>query len=421
MAKREISDLDLKIKLTNEYLNNGGVEHIQDAELLKDFMKVKSGPDGKVDSDTVSSRVNAFMLAILADHYMPPFFSSEHISEYQSTLQKSNSFDQQNIDSPEQFDKIYEEYKSKDGYIFRGQREAKWRLYNSLQRHWLSKRLFESEQHDSLIKRIVEIGKQQHLENIKALLESHHLDIENDVAVLSYLQHHGCPTPLMDWTFSFQCALFFALDELTPNPNTIEIQDYCSVYYIQKKHLEEGSMRYLITTSLEAIEKPMLMKLIAKIAKDEPTRIEMEKVFGERKFFDRSKLTGSGLISHMTKIEHIINTPILYFSDEDAESEIVFSLKNSKNIQNQSGVFVWNHDPAKPIEMVGEDQYRIAKGVKEHEEANYRFCSCLNIHKSLEAHIRAKLEQDGITREFIYPTKDVSTWDVFEKSITKKK
>lgn len=36
MAKREISNLELKIKLTNEYSRNGGVENIPDVELPKD-------------------------------------------------------------------------------------------------------------------------------------------------------------------------------------------------------------------------------------------------------------------------------------------------------------------------------------------------------------------------------------------------
>ncbi|HZY79104.1 MAG TPA: FRG domain-containing protein [Cyclobacteriaceae bacterium] len=417
MAKRDISNLDLKIKLTNEYLNNGGVEQIFDAELLQDLMNVKFDTNGKADPDTVSSRVNSFMLALLHSHLSPPFFSPEQVSEYQSTLQKSNNFDQENIDTPEQFDVIYEKYKNQTGYIFRGQREAKWRLYNSLQRNWLTKQLFKAESYEQLVLKIVEVGRSRHLETMKTLLAAQHIDIENDIAVLGYLQHHGCPTPLMDWTFRFQCALFFALDGLTPNPNTVEIQNYCSVYYIDQKHVEKGSMRYLITTSLESVEKPMLKELIAKIAKDEITRKKMEESFGERKLFDRTKLTGSGLISHMTKIEHVINTPILYFSDDDVESGIVFSLKNSKNIQNQAGVFIWNHDPSKPIEIVGDEQYRKANEISGDQEINYRFCRCLNIHKQLEGHIRSRLEADGITREYIYPTRDVSTWDAFENSI----
>jgi hypothetical protein len=49
MSKREISNLELKLKVTHEYLDNGGYEKIWDIGLLEDLKKVKSGPDGKVD------------------------------------------------------------------------------------------------------------------------------------------------------------------------------------------------------------------------------------------------------------------------------------------------------------------------------------------------------------------------------------
>ncbi|GGA88440.1 hypothetical protein [Puia dinghuensis] len=56
-------DLDLKVKLFNEYLENGGIEKIVFPDLLKDLLKVKSLPNGKVDPRTVSPLVNAAMLA----------------------------------------------------------------------------------------------------------------------------------------------------------------------------------------------------------------------------------------------------------------------------------------------------------------------------------------------------------------------
>ncbi len=413
MAKREISNLELKIKLTNEYLNNGGIEKIFDVNLLEDLMKVKSGHDGKIDPDTVSPLVNAFMLALLGSHLHPPYFHHEHTSEYQSTLQKNNSFVQENIDTVEQFDKIYEEYTAKQDTLFRGQREAKWRLYSKLQRLWLTERLFEKYNYQSLIERMVEHGRQQYSQPIKELLQANHIDAENSIAVLGYLQHHGCPTPLLDWTYRFQNALYFAIDGLTPNPGTVEIEDYCSAYFIEEKYFEGGSLRAIISEGLDKQEEPELQRLISIFSNgDEEKRKAMQKHFAGRKLFDRSRINGSGLIAHMTKIEHLINFPIAYFSDQDRESGIIFSLNNSKNILNQAGVFTWNADPSKPIELVGDELYK--EGKPEEEAKDYSFCSCFNIHKSLEPHIRKRLEADGITKEFIYPTPDLSTWEVFE-------
>jgi hypothetical protein len=145
MPKREISNLDLKVKLFKEYLENGGLEKIPSRGLLEDLENIKVGCDGKVDPETVSSRVNAAMSAILYSHFSPPIYQPEQISEYKSTLQKNSSFVQQNIDTAEQFDRVYEEFKDKKNTLFRGQREAKWRLYCSLHQKWLKDRLFESD------------------------------------------------------------------------------------------------------------------------------------------------------------------------------------------------------------------------------------------------------------------------------------
>jgi hypothetical protein len=44
---RYISDLDLKVKLTNEYLRNGGIPKIQDVQLLDDIINTKFDTNGK--------------------------------------------------------------------------------------------------------------------------------------------------------------------------------------------------------------------------------------------------------------------------------------------------------------------------------------------------------------------------------------
>lgn len=419
MAKRVISNLDLKIKLTKEYLDNGGIEKIFSERLLEDLIKVDIGLDGKVDPDTVSTTVNAFMLALLGSHSMVPFYAPEHISEYRSTLQKWNSFAQENIDTIEQFDKIYDEYKAKEDTLFRGQREAKWCLYSKLQRQWITEELEKKEDsYQSLIERLVEIGRGEYSPQIKELLQANHIDTENSVSILGYLQHHSCPTPLLDWTYKFQNALYFAIDGLTRDPGTIEIDDYCSVYFIEEEYFKEGNLRNMIVDVIESMQEPEMKRLISIFSNgDEKEREAMEKHFAGRKPLDINRVNGSGLISDMTKIENLMTFPMAYFSDKDKETGVLFSLNNSKNILNQDGVFLWNAHPTKPVELIGDEMY---KEIKPEEEAReYSFCSCFNIHKSLESHIRKRLEEDGITKDFIYPTPDLNSWEVFEKSKTK--
>jgi hypothetical protein len=416
MAKREISNLDLKIKLTNEYLRNGGVEKIPSKRLLEDLLKVKFGPDGKADPDSVSTTVNAFMLAILADHMMPPFFHTEHISEYQSTLQKSNSFTQTNIDTEEEFDKIYEEYKNKADHLFRGQREAKWRLYSTLQRHWIWDNWLKKDiSYQTLLENMIKLGQDQFGDDIKGLLKEHHIDSLNSISIMGYLQHHGCPTPLLDWTYDFKCALYFALDGIEESKSSREIEEYCSVYHIEEKYLEGSNVVTIMTEAMNRLSEPILENLINQIAgEDDAKRAEMMEKFKGRSVYDPKRIPGSGLINHITKIEHLMQTSIGYFSDRDAESGIIFSLDNSQNIKHQSGVFIWNNDPSRSLELVGDEW---AKEMQEDpdEDLDYNFCSCFNIKKSLADYALKKLETDGITKEYIYPTPDLSTRTVYDQ------
>lgn len=416
MSKREIKNLDLKVKYTKEYLDNGGYKKIHFIELLKGLMNVKVDDDGKVDADTVSTSVNAFMMVLLQQHLEPPFFAENHSSEYISTLQKSLFFDQDNIDTPEQFDKIYEDYKNTKDILFRGQREAKWRLYSKLQRFWINDHLEEKYQFVDFLKNMVKGGRENYSKNIRELLKEVHDDTENDIAVMGFLQHHGCPTPLLDWTFDFKNALYFALDGLQPKQNQTEIEDYFSVYYIEEKHFEGASMRELMLGSLEKISAMQLEAMINAIAgDDEEKKAEMTEKFKGRTVFDKSRFAGSGMITHMTAIERMVTFPITYFSDRDRESGIIFSLNNSQNILNQAGVFTWNAEPHKPLEMVGNEQYSSDK--PEEDKVNYRFCQCFNINKKLSDYIKERLEADGITKDFIYPTVDIDTMDVFKSCL----
>ena len=215
MPKREISHLDLKVQFTNEYLRSGGMGTIRDPELLQDLIDMQFDHNGKAIPESVTKKANAFMMVMLGSQLQPPYYSNDFISEYSSILQKSKCFDQINIDTVEQFDKIYDEYKSKEDMLFRGQREAKWRLYSNLQRFWILNKLDEEENSfEEFLDKLVTNGKTDYEENIKKILSEHNIDSINAISILGFLQHHSCPTPLLDWTYKFQNALFFGLDGL---------------------------------------------------------------------------------------------------------------------------------------------------------------------------------------------------------------
>ncbi len=406
---RKISNLDLKEQFTNEFLRSGGLETIRDVQLLEDLINYNRN-----DLSTVTPRLNAFMLAILGSQMTAPYFSDEHISDYDSFLQKSYLFDQEKIDTEDDFDKLYDKLKEQNSMLFRGQREARWRLYSTLQRFWVwDKHKENGKDYLNYLNFIVSSGISNHSDTIKGILDENHIDVVNDIAVLGFLQHHGTPTPLLDWTYSFQNALFFGTDNIKPNPGMKEIDNYFSVYYLQEDDFGQGGMRKIISDSLKSVGYDLKLAFMKKIAKDEDDFEKMKKHFEERSFFDEKRVKGSGLISHMTKMENLINIPVTYFSDSESDSQLIFSLSNSNNIKNQKGVFTWNAEPSKPLEMVGNEQYD--KSRSESDPDDYRFSGCYNINKNLVPYILEKLKADGITKEFIYPDSEINTWNIYEE------
>lgn len=83
------SNLNSRIKLFADWLNNGGVKTIWSNHLLEDLIKVKFRTDGTVDESTVSSVVRASLLAYEGTQWTPPHSSIELMTEYETTLQKA--------------------------------------------------------------------------------------------------------------------------------------------------------------------------------------------------------------------------------------------------------------------------------------------------------------------------------------------
>jgi hypothetical protein len=92
-------------------------------------------------------------------------------------------------------------------WIFRGQKLAKWGLETSLER---TVRRFG---HPSTLTPTIEDGVIRRFQR-----QTHHytVDVPKKDSLLEWLslmQHHGAPTRLQDWTYSFFVACFFAIED----------------------------------------------------------------------------------------------------------------------------------------------------------------------------------------------------------------
>jgi len=407
MALQE--EYKIKVQLTNEYLRTGeGVKKVYDPVLLQDLIDFREGSDG-----TYTPRLRAFMNTIYNSNLIPPYVGSDAMPDYKSLLQKSLFFDQRQITTEAEFDEVYEKFKGGSGMLFRGQREAAWRLYNKLQRFWITDGLKgKGWTMERFMEKLAAEGTKEYEPAILALVQEHNIDAVNDLSVLGYLQHHGCPTPLMDWTYSFASALYFGLDFLEENKGSREIDDYFSVYHIEDKDLV--SMRTLMEEIFEEQGMERTRQIIAAIAESEEKRLEMEEHFKGRSMLDINRVHGSGLISYIVTAGRLLGFDLAYFSDKDADKGFIFSLNNSKNILNQQGAFVLNSSSFKPLEAAAAESW-----IEENPQDvnNYRFCECLNIKKSLVPYIRKRLEADGITKDYIYPAPDIDSWKVYNSCI----
>ena len=122
---------------------------------------------------------------------------------------------------------ICEWEKKDDGkeFIFRGVNNAKFKLYNSGQRAWMGQELdIHGKNYQSFIQD--EINYAKNFQNgllIKFFQAFGHTAY--DFSILSFLQHYNAPTPLLDFSYNFDCSLFFCIDEMSHYPSR-DIENY---------------------------------------------------------------------------------------------------------------------------------------------------------------------------------------------------
>jgi hypothetical protein len=100
-------------------------------------------------------------------------------------------------------------------WVFRGQQRACWDLTSTLERV-ANQRFGEPFTKLRKIEERVVREFRRHFHRYSNV----QIDDDDDLRCLAIMQHHGAPTRLLDWTYSFYVALYFAAEAARPGKDT---------------------------------------------------------------------------------------------------------------------------------------------------------------------------------------------------------
>ena len=306
------------------------------------------------------------------------------LEEYSNLTQKEAFFETTNISTHKEFDDFYDEIKTKD-LLYRGIYEAKYKIYTSAQREWITNEY--SKQGISFIQFIQSI-----ISNIRkrTILSQYYKSLnihENDLLYISLLQHFGAPSPLLDFTHNLNIALYFALDGLKVASSNNDIDNYFSLYILDRNRY--GNQLVDIVTMLSNGRESgiKMLKEFMDLNPNQPVDYSLLKHIDEYTKWIKDDGTNEGLC----KIDcGFLDNPLKSKTFPMYETNEILYWSNI-NLIAQEGCFVFYSKENAPLEQYfGVDNEFLPK------------LKCVNIHKSLAEYIKNKYLK-SISRLDIYP------------------
>lgn len=325
------------------------------------------------------------------------------IETYATLADKATHFDSINIDNKDLLEALIQEWTSKNTdkkIIFRGATEAKYKLYNSAQRFWNSEELDRLDRtYQEFIQTEVDRAKSFH-NNLLVKFYNAFGHVAYDLSILSFLQHYKAPTPLLDFTYNFNCALFFGIDGLTHFPST-DIGNYFSIYAIDTRERDFISLISHLQSSVKQID--------GILERNRDLNIDVTEILNQ---IEQLKYN----YFHSLKLFYLpgyIPGGIPFAITNRPNFKLIYNQHNL-NVINQEGLFVFNSDPTHPLEDYFSGGYET--GFQNTFQLSKM--KCWNIHKSLKEYVVKYLTENRpipIDSEFIYPQEEFIASSAFKQ------
>lgn len=325
------------------------------------------------------------------------------LDTYSTLSDKDNHFDSTTIDDKNSLDLLIDSMTGvnrNNDLVFRGVHDAKYKLFNSAQRFWNTEELDKlgSSYQDFIQKQIDKAKAFQNNLLVKFYNAFGH--VAYDLSILSFLQHYNAPTPLLDFTKNFDCALFFGTDGLMHTPST-DIGNYFSIYSIDTRQREFISILTHIESSVSQINDIL--------ERNQNLEIDTTNVLNELELLKYSTFHNLTLFY----LPGFVPGGIPFNIPNRPNFRLVYNQHNL-NVINQEGLFVFNSDPTHPLEDYFSGRY----GTDFQNTFRLNKIKCWNIHKSLKEYIVRYLTENRtipIDREFIYPQEEFIASSAFKE------
>lgn len=234
-------------------------------------------------------------------------------------------------------------------WSFRGVKSAKYKLLASLQRKWIEQGLDNAGlQYHELVREFVDAARRlQARYDDRVPAELKEVEPWNELGLLSYLEHYGCPTPLLNFTADIRVALFFAIQPPS---------------HKEKSALDEYSTIYTFHDDVMTVTNAGLLAQWRK--------------HSEARFNDSRRAVAS---FHVMTLAPVLIHKQGWYDQHCGAGSIPFY--NNARIQAQKGLFMSNSTKDTPVIEAIHDF--VAKDIQDPQTlASIRtYVNCVNIHR----------------------------------------